>query len=161
MPKKKPETDRAEADHGAPDANGRKAKAPDRAEKPKNPARRPPRKAARKAEPLADVAAPESHHAAAPESHHAAEPELEPSASGYGRLGRMVYNVTYTVSYGVIFPLALIAHAIPKDNPIVHGILDGASAAREAVEEMWETPPAQSTDPAVEGPGHLMIARTA
>ena len=51
-------------------------------------------------------------------------------------LSRFVYTTCYTISYGVVFPTVLLARSIPKDNPIVHGLVDGAHAAVDMVEEM-------------------------
>ncbi len=49
---------------------------------------------------------------------------------------RFVYTACYTISYGVVFPTILVARSVPKDNPIVHGLVDGAHAAVDMVEEM-------------------------
>jgi hypothetical protein len=49
---------------------------------------------------------------------------------------RFVYTTCYTISYGVVFPSVLLARSVPKDNPIVHGLVDGAHAAMDMVEEM-------------------------
>jgi hypothetical protein len=51
-------------------------------------------------------------------------------------LSRAVYRSSYAVSYGVVFPVAMVAHAIPKDNAIVNGLVDGARAAMDAIEGM-------------------------
>ena len=51
-------------------------------------------------------------------------------------VSRFVYTTCYTVSYGVVFPSVLLARSIPKNNPIVHGLIDGAHAATDMVEEM-------------------------
>ena len=51
-------------------------------------------------------------------------------------VSRFVYTTCYTVSYGVVFPSVLVARSIPKNNPIVHGLIDGAHAATDMVEEM-------------------------
>ena len=60
--------------------------------------------------------------------------DLVPAA---GRLlSRAVYKASYAVSFGVVFPAAIIAKAIPKGNAAVHGLIDGALAARDAVQEM-------------------------
>lgn len=52
------------------------------------------------------------------------------SASGVF-LARAVYNTTYTVSYGLIFPVAFVAQAIPRDNAAVRGFIEGAHAASQ------------------------------
>ncbi len=51
-------------------------------------------------------------------------------------VSRLVYTTCYTVSYGVIFPAALVARAIPRDNIAVQGLIDGAHAAKQKVEEL-------------------------
>lgn len=51
-------------------------------------------------------------------------------------VSRFVYTTCYTISYGVVFPSVLVARSIPKNNPIVHGLVDGAQAAMDMVEEM-------------------------
>ena len=60
--------------------------------------------------------------------------ELVPAA---GRLlSRAVYKTSYALSFGVVFPAMMIAQAIPKGNAVVHGLIDGALAARDAVQDM-------------------------
>jgi hypothetical protein len=54
-----------------------------------------------------------------------------------GRLmSRLIYKTCYSISYGVVFPTVLIARSIPKDNAAVHGLIDGAHAAIDMVNEM-------------------------
>jgi hypothetical protein len=36
----------------------------------------------------------------------------------------------------VVFPTVLVARSVPKDNPLVHGLVDGAHAAVDMVDEM-------------------------
>jgi hypothetical protein len=62
-------------------------------------------------------------------------------------LSNLVYNACYGISYGVVFPSVLVARSIPTNNPVVHGLVDGARAAIDMVNEM--RPPAQA---AVAGP---------
>jgi len=50
-------------------------------------------------------------------------------------LSRAVYKTSYTISFGVVFPALMIAKAIPKGNAVVHGLIDGALAARDAVHD--------------------------
>jgi hypothetical protein len=57
-----------------------------------------------------------------------------PAASRF--LSRFVYTTSYTFSYGIVFPAMLIAKSIPSDNAMVHGFMDGARAATEAVEQL-------------------------
>ena len=49
-------------------------------------------------------------------------------------MSRLVYTSCYGLSYGVVFPVMLVARMVPKDNAMVHGLVDGAIAAREQVE---------------------------
>jgi hypothetical protein len=51
-------------------------------------------------------------------------------------LSRFVYTTAYSLSYGVVFPTMLLVHAVPKDNALVHGLIDGGHAAKEAVERL-------------------------
>jgi hypothetical protein len=51
-------------------------------------------------------------------------------------LSRCAYKTCYSVSYGVVFPTLLVARSIPKDNAAVHGLIDGAHAAMDAVADM-------------------------
>jgi hypothetical protein len=48
-------------------------------------------------------------------------------------LGRVIYNTSYAVSFGVTFPVMMIVRVVPKDNALVHGLVDGALAARDRV----------------------------
>jgi len=57
-----------------------------------------------------------------------------PAASQF--LSRFVYTTCYTVSYGVVFPTVLIARSIPSNNAFVNGVVDGARAAMDAVEQV-------------------------
>ncbi len=57
--------------------------------------------------------------------------EALPDISGF--VSRLTYTTCYAVSYGVVFPSLWIARAVPKENAIIHGIVDGARAARDAV----------------------------
>jgi hypothetical protein len=49
---------------------------------------------------------------------------------------RFIYTTCYTVSYGVVFPSMLLAHSIPKNNAAVRGLIDGAQAAIQKVDEV-------------------------
>ena len=51
-------------------------------------------------------------------------------------LARAAYSTCYTISYGLVFPSVLVARSIPQNNPLVHGLVDGAHAARDMVVEM-------------------------
>ena len=49
---------------------------------------------------------------------------------------RFVYTTCYTISYGVVFPTAMIARSIPRDNAAVLGLIDGAQAAIHKVDQV-------------------------
>ncbi len=57
-----------------------------------------------------------------------------PEAANF--LSKVAYRTCYAVSYGVVFPTAFVANVIPKENAFVHGLIDGAQAARDMVDEM-------------------------
>ena len=59
--------------------------------------------------------------------------EALPATSRF--LGRIIYNTSYAVSFGVTFPVMMIVRVVPKDNALVHGLVDGALAARDRVDE--------------------------
>ena len=62
-------------------------------------------------------------------------------------VSRFVYTTSYSLSYGVVFPAMLLARAVPKDNALVHGLVDGAQAAKDMVED-WK--PGQAGPRAIE-----------
>jgi hypothetical protein len=59
--------------------------------------------------------------------------EALPAAGHF--LGRVVYKTSYAVAFGVTFPVMMVVRVIPKENAFVHGLIDGAIAARERVDE--------------------------
>jgi hypothetical protein len=63
----------------------------------------------------------------------AAEQFLPESGS---MLSKMAYNTCYAISYGLVFPSVLLAQSIPQNNAFVHGLVDGAHAARDMAAEM-------------------------
>jgi hypothetical protein len=54
-------------------------------------------------------------------------------------LSRLVYTTSYGVSYGVVFSTTLVARSVPKDNALVRGLIDGAQAAIQQVDELRGT----------------------
>lgn len=63
-------------------------------------------------------------------------------------VSRFVYTTSYSISYGVVFPTMLLARAIPKDNALVHGLVDGAQAAKDMVEDWQGGRATSSAEPA-------------
>jgi hypothetical protein len=63
-------------------------------------------------------------------------------------VSRFVYTTCYTVSYGVVFPTALLARSVPRENPAVRGLVDGARAAVQHIEELYGLPAAAAAEPA-------------
>ncbi len=53
-----------------------------------------------------------------------------------GMMSQIAYKTCYAISYGLVFPSALIAQSIPKDNALVHGLIDGAHAAKDMVADL-------------------------
>jgi hypothetical protein len=51
-------------------------------------------------------------------------------------LSKIAYNACYAISYGLVFPSVLLAQSIPHNNAFVHGLVDGAHAARDMAAEM-------------------------
>ncbi len=56
-------------------------------------------------------------------------------------VSRMVYAMSYSFSYGCVFPVAFVAKSMPADNPITNGIVDGARAASDWVDELKHSKP--------------------
>ena len=78
----------------------------------------------------------EDHAGSAFDSFEDGAHELQLGAAGAlpatGRfLGRIVYNTSYALSFGVTLPVMMIVRVVPKENPLVHGLVDGAHAARD------------------------------
>jgi hypothetical protein len=67
-----------------------------------------------------------------------------PAASRF--VSRLVYTTCYSLSYGVVFSTVFVARAIPKENALVHGLVDGAHAAMEKVDEWQSRHPAAARD---------------
>ncbi len=65
----------------------------------------------------------------------------------------LTFKTCYAVSYGLVFPTALVARAIPQENAVVHGLIDGARAAIDMVNEM-KAKSLSGEDPAASLPGH-------
>ena len=45
-------------------------------------------------------------------------------------LNRLLYRSSYMLSFGVVYPVMLVVQVVPKNNAIVHGLVNGAAAAR-------------------------------
>jgi len=100
------------------------------------------------------------------ESGHVGSSEIQLSGSGAlpatGRfLGRVVYNTSYAVSFGVTFPVMMIVRVMPRENALVHGLVDGALAARdrvygwpEGLEEDQHEAEEDGSDASENGTGH-------
>jgi hypothetical protein len=51
-------------------------------------------------------------------------------------LSRTVYTLSYSLSYGFVFPVVFVAKSMPADNAIAHGLVDGARAASDWVDDL-------------------------
>lgn len=64
----------------------------------------------------------------------------ESSSSWYATalegINKTIYKSGYYLSYGVVFPTCFIAGLVPTDNAMGRGLIDGAHAARDAVQRM-------------------------
>lgn len=67
--------------------------------------------------------------------------------SEYGFLARGVYRSSYAVSYGMVFPIILVARFIPKNNPLIYGVIDGSRAAIDSVERIKATRESRASVP--------------
>jgi len=69
------------------------------------------------------------------------EYETRPAADDASKLvpramrgvSRLAYSGSYWLSYGVVYATVFVAHALPQENPVMHGLRDGASAAMDAL----------------------------
>ena len=93
-------------------------------------------------DPLKNVAdAMETALQAAKDGASDARATVEKAMPAVGRfMSRLVYTTCYTVSYGVVFPTVLVARSIPGNNAMVNGLVDGAKAARDAVDQIKAKP---------------------
>ena len=63
-----------------------------------------------------------------------AKDRVEEAMPAIGRFfSRFTYTTFYPISYRVVFPTMLVVRAVPKDNALVHGLIDGSHAARDSV----------------------------
>jgi hypothetical protein len=94
------------------------------------------------ADPLHAVAdAMETAVQAAKEGAAAAKEAAEQAVPAANRfLSRFVYTTCYTLSYGIVFPTVFVARSVPKNNALVLGLIDGAQAAIDAVDEIKRRP---------------------
>ena len=44
-------------------------------------------------------------------------------------MSRMIYNGSYALAYGVVYPIAFVVQSLPQENPVMHGFRDGGQAA--------------------------------
>ena len=48
-------------------------------------------------------------------------------------VSRLAYDSSYWLSYGVVYAAVFVAHSLPRENPLMHGMRDGARAAMDAL----------------------------
>jgi hypothetical protein len=51
-------------------------------------------------------------------------------------MAKIVYSASYTIAFGVVFPLAFIAQSIPRNNAAIRGLIEGAEAASQRVDRL-------------------------
>ncbi len=73
---------------------------------------------------------------------HYEEYETRPAAEDHGNelvpgamqgMSHLAYSGSYWLSYGVVYAAVFVAHSLPQDNPVMHGLRDGAGAAIDAL----------------------------
>ena len=72
-------------------------------------------------------------------------------------LSRMVYTMSYSFSYGTVFPVVFVAKSIPANNAVVSGMIDGARAANDWIDELKHHEPKMSAKPTTK-PTHTTAA---
>jgi hypothetical protein len=60
-------------------------------------------------------------------------------------LSGAVYKTSYAISFGVVFASVFLARSIPQNNAVVHGLIDGAQAAVDLVNDMKAKPASTET----------------
>jgi hypothetical protein len=64
------------------------------------------------------------------------------SRSDAGMLAaKALYSASYTISFAVVFPVALIVLSIPRDNAAIRGLIEGAEAASRRVDRLLARSP--------------------
>lgn len=66
-------------------------------------------------------------------------------SSAFG--SKLFYTASYTLSYGVCFPVFLLTRYVPKNNQFVEGLVDGGASAQRAVDNMLGQPAAVAVAP--------------
>jgi hypothetical protein len=57
-------------------------------------------------------------------------------------VSQAAYKACYSLSFCAVLPAVLIARSIPRENALVHGLIDGAYAAIDLVDQMKSRPAA-------------------
>ncbi|MBV8190817.1 MAG: hypothetical protein JOY64_27975 [Alphaproteobacteria bacterium] len=50
-----------------------------------------------------------------------------------GLIARASYNAAYALAFTVVYPFAFVAQWLPQDNPVMHGLRDGAAAVLKRI----------------------------
>ena len=64
---------------------------------------------------------------------------------------RIIYNTSYAVSYGVMMPTALVVSMLPKENALMHGLMDGARAAKDVALAFRQPTASEDSDSQLNG----------
>jgi hypothetical protein len=101
--------------------------------------------AAESADPLRSIAeAMDAAVKAATEGRDRALATAQDLAPAAGRVvSQAVYRSCYSVSFCAVLPVMLIARWIPRENAVVRGLIDGAHAAADSVDQ-GKSPPVSS-----------------
>jgi hypothetical protein len=65
--------------------------------------------------------------------------QMVPAAGRF--VSRTVYTLSYSLSYGFVFPVVFVAKSMPADNAVMHGLVDGARAANDWVDDLTHRKP--------------------
>jgi|SRR5208283_592300 len=48
-------------------------------------------------------------------------------------VSRFAYSSSYVLSYAIVYTAVFAVHALPQQNPVMHGLRDGGRAARNSL----------------------------
>jgi hypothetical protein len=80
------------------------------------------------ADAMRDPAATASEHAA-----KAREAVADAGPRALRTMSRVTYTSAYVISYGIVYATVFVAQSLPQENALMHGLHDGAVAARDAL----------------------------
>ena len=70
---------------------------------------------------------------------------------------KLIYTSCYTLSFGVCFPTFLLCRYVPRNNPLIQGMMDGSAAATRDV-DAWLAKVQDSKQRAAEAKEDAVVA---